>query len=222
VRVVVLGGTGRTGRQELVARGHAPVVFARSAVSAPEGAEAVAGDALDPGAVHRALERADAVVSAVSIPRAGPSPFARVTGPADLHSRSAEIVLAAMEEFGVGRLVKVSAQGVGDSAPRAGLGFRLLVRVSNLGPAFADHAVADEVVRRSSVAWTVVRPPVLGDGPPIELDAGEALVTGTFTRVPRAALARWIVRELEGGAFVGRCVTVAPAGAIESERSEVR
>jgi uncharacterized protein YbjT (DUF2867 family) len=216
MRWVVFGGTGRTGGRiaaEAVARGHAVVVVGRSASpsTVPAGAEAVAGDALDPATVDRGVRGADVVAISLSIPRAGPSPFARVTGPPDLHSRSARLILDAMAAHGVRRVLKVSAQGVGPSAGRAGWGFRALVAASNLGPAFADHALADELVAQSDRDFTIAHPPVLSDAPGGRaLVAGEAETTGTFTTVARDDLARWLVDAATDPAWSRRRVTVRP------------
>lgn len=208
MRVVVIGGTGRTGRlvaERAAARGCEVVVFGRTA----SGSGAVAGDATDPRAVLRAVEGAHAVVVALSIPRASASPWARVVGPPDLHSRSAAAVIDAMSRSGARRLVKVSAQGVGASAGRTGIGFRALVAASNLRPAFADHAVADDLVRASGLDFTVVHPPRLSEGPPVPLVAGEAVSTGTFATVPRAALAQLLVDMLDAPEWFGRTVSVS-------------
>ena len=215
MRVLVIGGTGRLGRAVVahaLAAGHAPVVFGRSASDAPAGALPVVGDATDAAAVERAFVGVDAAVIALSIPRASASPFAAVTGPADLHSRSARLVLDAMRHHGVRRVIKVSAQGVGSSAGRAGWGFRALVAVSNLAPAFADHAVADALVCASDRDWTVVHPPMLADGGGDgAVNAGEHVQTGTLTRLPRGDLARWLVEALADPGWVRRAVTIGPA-----------
>lgn len=221
MKVVIIGGTGRAGRciaEQALARGWSTTVLGRSASAqtVPAGACAVAGDATDPETLGRALEGDSVVISALSIPRAGPSPFARVTGPADLHSRSARCLLAAMQHAGARRLVKISAQGVGTSAPLAGLGFRWLVYTSNLGPAFRDHAVADEIIMGSALDWTVLRPPMLsvgslgreGSG---RVSAREDLATGTFTRLPREDLACFVLDIVPDPTWFRRVVSVGPA-----------
>ena len=217
MRLVVIGGTGRTGRRivgEAVDRGHEVVMVGRSAESGPvaDGAEAISADATDRADLERVVLRADAVITALSIPRASSSPFAAVTGRTDLHSHTAEMLVDAMERGACRRLVKISAQGVGDSAPRAGWGFRALVAVSNLGPAFADHALADARVQASSLDWTIVRPPILADGPVVgRVEAGEAVTTRTFTRLSRADLAKWVVDIVPDPAWFRRVVSIRPA-----------
>jgi uncharacterized protein YbjT (DUF2867 family) len=215
MKILVVGGTGRTGRrivQAALEAGHETRVLGRSATSetVPPGAIPVAADVLDPRALGEAVAGVDAVVTALSIPRQSRSPFATPTGPPDLHQRATRLLLDAMARHGVARLVKVSAQGVGDSAPRAGLAFRALVAVSHLRGAFADHAVADDLVRASAAQFTIVRPPILVDAPPAgALRAGEDLRTWSWTRVSTGDVAAFVLAVLDDPAFFGRCVTLS-------------
>jgi uncharacterized protein YbjT (DUF2867 family) len=216
MRILVVGGTGRTGRrivQAALQEGHETLVLGRSATAenVPDGAVPVAVDVLDGAALDSVMGGVDTVVTALSIPRQSRSPFATPTGPPDLHQRSTRTLLEAMGRHGVSRLIKVSAQGVGDSAPRAGWGFRLLVATSHLRGAFADHAVADELVRASAVKFTILRPPILVDGPPTApLTAGETLSTWSWTRVSTGDVAAFVVAILDDPAYFGRCVTLSP------------
>ncbi len=232
-RLLVLGGTGRTGRaivEVALERGYTPVVFGRSAdpQRVPAGAEAFPGDVLDEAAVEQALSGVDAVVTALSIPRRSRSPFSAVTGPTDLHSRSTALLIELLRSSDTPRrLVKLSAQGVGDSAPRAGWAFRALVQFSNLRPAFEDHARADALLREvpthgdGALRWTIVRPPILAESDeshksdesddPVSLEASESATTTSFTRVPIGAVARWIVDSLDQDGTVGRVLTLRPA-----------
>lgn len=216
MRVAVIGGTGRTGRRmltELLAAGHQPVCIGRSAGTAqlPDGVEGRSADVLDPAAVEAALAGCDAVFVSLSIPRTSRNPFAALTGPTDLHSRSMKGILDAMRAVGIERIVKISAQGVGDSAPRAGWGFRLLVAVSNLKPAFADHAVADALLAASDRRWTVLRPTMLVDAPATgKVYAGDQ-ATWSWTRTATGDVARFAVEILQDPEGTWRrTVTVCP------------
>ena len=217
MKVLVVGGTGRLGLAAtrcLLEGGHDVRVMGRSAERAtlPPGSEPFAGDVLETGSFSRALVGVDAVVTALSIPRTSRSPFAALTGPVDLHSRSTATLLSAMEAAGTRRLVKVSAQAVGDSAARAGWGFRALVAASNLAPAFRDHAVADDLVAASTLDWTVIRPPMLSDAPAAgPLRAEPDLVTWSWTRVPIGSVAQWIVDHLEDPETYGAVLSMRPA-----------
>jgi len=217
LRVVVFGGTGRTGThiaRKAVHDGHAVVCVGRSATQASvcPGSEAFAADVQDADAVANVLKGADVAVIALSIPRRTSSPFAPVVGPKNLHSVSMQRILDGCRVAGVSKVVKLSAQGVGDSAPRAGLAFRVLIQVSNLRYAFSDHAVADQLLATSEVDWTIVRPPILSDAPGTgSLRAGETLRTTTRTQVPRSDVADFVVSCFGDPTWSNRCVTLAPA-----------
>lgn len=218
MHVLVVGGTGRTGQRIVratVGAGHTVVALGRSAGAQPwpEGVTPCAADVLDDGVLSDALSGVDAVVTALSIPRTSRSPFAPLAGPADLHSRTTALLLEAMATRGVQRLVKVSAQGVGDSAPRAGWGFRALVAASNLRPAFEDHAIADGMVQASPLSWTIVRPPMLVDAGPTDrgLHGAAQRTTWTWTRVHTGDVAAWIVQHLSDPDTYGRTLTLGPA-----------
>lgn len=195
--------------EALLVRGDEPICVGRSASpeTVPDGAVPLAGDVCDPDFLRAAVDGVDAVVAALSIPRKSRSPFAAVVGPEDLHSRSTRMLLEVYD----GRLLKVSAQSVGESAPRAGWGFRTLVAVSNLRPAFADHAVADALVQDSGLAWTIVRPPILAEGRRGPLRAAEDVVTWSWTKVGIVDLAEWIAEALTDASLEGRTVSLGPA-----------
>jgi putative NADH-flavin reductase len=199
MHLLVVGATGRTGREVVlaaVAAGHRVTAFARSAerVGWPPGVRAWAGDALDAADVDAALVGVDAVIVALSMVRASDSPWARILTPRDLHSRAARVLTAAAARHGIGRYVALSAHGVGDAAPRAGWLFLGLVRASNIGVAYADLAVAEDIVRATALPWTVVRPTRLTLGPATgRWVADPALVTSSRAAIPRADVAAFLL-----------------------------
>lgn len=220
MRIVVIGGTGRTGQRiamRAVEVGHEVVVVGRSAKPGdprlPAAARIVTGDVLNPATLETSLDGCDAVVTALSIPRRSRSVFAPIEGPTDLHSRSTAALLPAMTAASIPRLIKVSAQGVGDSAGRTGWGVRLTIATSNLKPAFVDHAKADRMIVESDLSYTIVRPPVLEDGPARDrIEADEQGVTGTFTRIRTQDVANWIVDAVSDPTTYRRVLTLVPKG----------
>jgi hypothetical protein len=122
-----------------------------------------------------------------------------------------KILTSALSDSGSKRIVKISAQGVGESKTRTGLIFRTLIRMSNLKIAFEDHAKADEILQGTDHFWTIIRPPMLNDKEDFtELVAGESLVTNTRTNVSRVSIASWIIGSLENIDWEKRCVTILP------------
>lgn len=215
-RVVIFGGTGRTGKEIAkiaIEKGYDTVCFGRSAnlENVPNGAIPFRGDMTDEGSVRSAIKDCDIVILALSISRTSSSPFARITGDYNLHSRSMKILTSVMNDSDSKRIVKISAQGVGESKSRTGLLFRILIRMSNLKIAFNDHAKADQILEKTNHNWTIIRPPRLNNKEDkTALVAGESLVTNTRSNVSRTSIALWIIESLENMDWKQRCVTILP------------
>jgi nucleoside-diphosphate-sugar epimerase len=74
-------------------------------------------------------------------------------------------IVEAMEKVGVRRLICQSSLGVGDSRTNLGFFTKYVIVPVFLRHAFADHERQEAVVKESALAWTIVRPPHLKDGP---------------------------------------------------------
>ena len=149
-RLLVLGATGGTGRlivAEALARGFEVRALVRSPAKASglEGAELFIGDARDQAALRKALEGADAVVSALGT---AVSPFREVS----LLSSATKALVNAMKAAGVSRLVCITGMGAGDSAGHGGFVFDRLIFPALLRKVYADKDRQEAIVR--AAAWT--------------------------------------------------------------------
>ena len=92
MRILLLGGTGRTGRlilDEALARGHEVRALVREAARLGEtSALPIEGNPYETGAIAGAIEGCDAVISALNVSRNSDSPLASLRAPKDLMSRS--------------------------------------------------------------------------------------------------------------------------------------
>ena len=113
------------------------------------------GNVLSPEDTSRAVAGADAVV--VSL---GNTP----DNPDDVVSRGTAHVIAAMQAAGVERLIVVTSLGVGDSRDQVPLPFRMIMRTV-LRKVMVDKEQQEALVGESGLAWTIVRPGGLTDGP---------------------------------------------------------
>lgn len=214
-RIIVFGGNGRIGNQiakMAIQKGYEVTCLGRSVSleNIPKGALPLQGDVTDESIISEVVKQFDVVILALSIPRNSKSPFARVTGPLNLHSNSMRILLKKLNKSKTKRIIKISAQGVGNSKSRTGLFFRILIKMSNLRFAFNDHEKADMMLKDTDLDWTIIRPPILKDqfrGKKIIGD--ELLITRSNTTISRPDLAKWIVEIIDEPAFYRRCVTVS-------------
>jgi putative NADH-flavin reductase len=164
MRITVFGATGGTGQQLLqqaCAAGHEVTAVVRDSsrlTNAHPRLTVVTADVMDCAAIRPAIAGRDAVVSTVgSRERRAPS-----TVCAD----SAASIVQAMGAEGVRRLVVVSASGMFTDGD--GPATRLIVKpILNrlLRHPFADMRDMEDVVRASGLEWTIVRPPMLTNGP---------------------------------------------------------
>jgi uncharacterized protein YbjT (DUF2867 family) len=112
------------------------------------------------------------------------------------------VLVTAMEEAQVKRLICVTGFGAGDSRGRGGFlysaAFDLL-----LGRVYDDKDVQERIVRRSKLDWVIVRPAILTHGP--KTNAYRALVDPrgwTCGFISRADVADFLVKQIDDDAFL--------------------
>src|SRR5260370_26444217 len=130
MKLLLLGGTGRTGRQLLAQaldRGHEVTALVRSDSKIEVGIHSPRvrvriGDVTEAAVLESALDGQDAVISAL-----GSNRISELLG-TDFITRSTRAIVSAMQRRGVNRLMMLSALGVGDTAALAPLLVRLFFR----------------------------------------------------------------------------------------------
>jgi uncharacterized protein YbjT (DUF2867 family) len=206
-RILVIGASRGIGLETVraaLAAGHEVRALARSAAAIPvadQRLEKIAGDALDPPVVERALQDVDGVIQAIG---ASFGPATLIVG-TTLFSRATRVLVDAMRFKGVRRLVAVTGLGAGDSRGRGGLLYDSLVFPLVLKRLYDDTDVQEQIIRSSGLDWTIVRPGLLLNGP--ATGRARALAEPATWRVGsvrRADVAAFLVDEFQSRAFVGR------------------
>jgi putative NADH-flavin reductase len=162
MKLIVFGATGDTGRElvkQAIDAGHFVSAYVRDPAKIMdlqhERMRVESGDVLDSATVRSAVAGRDAVFSTIG---AGAN---RTT----LREEGTRNIVEAMQQTGVKRLVSLSSLGVGDSRSNLPFFTRYIVVAIFLRHAFADHERQEAVVKKSSLDWTIARPPHLKDGP---------------------------------------------------------
>ena len=205
MRIGVIGSTGRTGRLVLgegLRRGHAMTAFTRrpqelAGVRGP--AAVIHGDGRSLDDIRRAVRGQDAVISIVS---------SEGRGPTTVMSDVTRALLAGMSEAGVRRLVTVSVYALQGHRPWIAIN---LVRWLLRRP-YADFARMERLVASTGLDWTIVRPPLLTNGPAtghVRSAAGmEDFAQGPYS-ISRADLAATLVDLAEDSQHVGKVLLVS-------------
>ena len=200
MNLVVLGATGRTGSlvvEQALAAGHTVTALVRSPEKLTTGSpnlRVVRGSATDKSDLARALEGADAVISTLG-------------GKGSVIEDSSQAIVAAARAAGVSRVVVLSSWVV--EQDRMDVVSRLLTGIA-MGAVIKDKNAGEQVLRRSDLAWTIVYPSMLTDGP---ANGSVAVVPEGAKRrmsekISRADVATWLVQAAAGDQYSRRTVGI--------------
>jgi putative NADH-flavin reductase len=184
--------------------GHRVRALARGAASIPLDVPAlakIAGDALDKSRVAAAVTGTDAVIQSLG---AAKGPQAILSG-TTLFSQATRILIEAMRESGVRRLLAVTGLGAGDSRGHGGFLYDALIFPLVLKRIYDDKDVQEQMIKASGLEWTIARPGLLTSG--TATGRARALAEPAAWRagsISRADVADFLVREAFERRFVGK------------------
>jgi putative NADH-flavin reductase len=195
MKLMIFGATGGTGARLLdqaLEAAHDVTVLARNPTSiGRENVTVCQGDVLDPAPWRSLVAGQDAVLSCL-----GSTDRKHAT---TVYSEGTANILAAMRSGAVRRLVCLSSAGL-DIAPETPLAQRLVTRLviqRIYRHGYADMAKMENLVTAGDTDWTVIRPPMLTNGP---LTADYRTAANTHLTNPksisRADLAHYILNHI--------------------------
>ena len=203
-RVLIIGASRGIGLETVKAAlqaGHSVRALARSAGRIPVDhpkLEKMAGDALEVATVKRALTGVDVVIQSLGVAAAPEIIFK----PTRLFSAATRVLVTAMEEAQIKRLICVTGFGAGNSRGYGGflynVAFHLLV-----GRIYDDKDVQERIVGRSKLDWMIVRPVILTNGP--KTNAYRVVVDPRDWRcgfISRADVADFLINQIDDDAFL--------------------
>ncbi len=207
-RILVLGATGGTGRHlvaQAAAMGLEVTVVVRNPEKLPQLSpppHVIMGDLLaDLPLVRNAYAGQHAVISVLGV---GQSFQSR-----GLIGRAAPLIVSAMQQQGVRRLIFTSAFGVGPTWQDTPFLPRLFARTL-LRDVYADKAAGEEAIVHSGLDWTIVYPAGLTNGPRTgRVRVGERLALSGVPRISRADLAAVLLQQVGDPTFVRKGILVA-------------
>ena len=200
MKILILGSTGGTG-QQLVAQSlkqnYEVTALARDPSKLKVNHDrltVIKGSVLDKNVLANALEGKEAVLSALGVGKSLKSK--------DLISNAVRIIIPAMNEKNVKRLVFLSAFGVGETFTQANFIQRIIFKVF-LRNIYADKSMADDLIRRSTLEWTLVYPVLMTDTPGTgKYKVGEKFEMKGMPKISRADVAEFMLRQLIDNNFI--------------------
>ncbi len=210
MKILVIGATGATG-QEIVKQaaeaGHQVTALVRNPVKSrfDTSVRIAVGDVLNPESLQRAVTGQEAVISSLGSGATGP--FKELT----MLSEGTRNLVGAMRAANVKRLVCITGIGAGESKGHGPWWYDWLVQPLVLRGVYADKTRQEAVVRESGLAWTLVRPGALTNGP-AKGSAAVRVVTdlsGVHAGfISRADVAAFCLRELTDREYQGQAPVI--------------
>ncbi|WP_083273951.1 NAD(P)-dependent oxidoreductase [Exiguobacterium aurantiacum] len=175
--IALFGGSGRTGMrmlERLLEDGHHVRLLTRRPLQPRDGLDVIIGDATDQEAVIETIQRADVVMSALG------------TDKQNVLSRFTPLVIAAMQQAGLKRILIVGTAGILRAHDSDNYRFETRESKRSMTTAAEDHARAYELFEASDLDYTIVCPTQLIEGESVGEIVITADVLGTLNSGPIA------------------------------------
>lgn len=194
MKLAVLGAAGRTGKplvEQALQAGHEVVALVRTpsklAVQNPK-LMVIQGDAMNPLDVDKVVQGSDAVISVIGQTKGSPR---------NTQTVAMTNIIAAMNKYGVKRLVSLTGAGVDDPHDRPKFANHLIKLALKLlsGHVLRDAENHAEAIRKSNLDWVIVRGPRLNEGPHTGNYRIGWVGVNTGSRISRADLADFILKQ---------------------------
>ncbi|MBI5670607.1 MAG: SDR family oxidoreductase [Chloroflexi bacterium] len=196
MKLAVFGATGGTGVpfvQQALAAGHEVVALVRTpsklGLQHPR-LTLVQGDVMNAADVEKTIQGADVVVSMI-----GPTK----TSPPNMMATAARNIITAMNKCGVRRLVAMTGAGVAFPEDRPKLLNHIIkFALKTISPqVLKDSENYADQIRVSGLDWTLVRVPMLANGPATGNVRVGWVGVNTGPRLVRADAAAFLLRQLD-------------------------
>ena len=169
MRILLLGATGRTGKlllEQTLEHGHIVHALVRDKQKIPFQKYNLLvheGTPIDKTALDKAMQGCEAILSALNISRKYEFPWAGLRTPKDFLSGTMRNIIELSEKNNIRRIVFISAWGVSETKKDLPGWFRWLIDNSSLRYQYYDHERQEELVKKSTLSWTALRPVFLSN-----------------------------------------------------------
>lgn len=194
MKLAIFGATGRTGKplvEQALKAGHEVVALVRTPskliIQHPK-LTVLQGDAMNPADVDKVVQGSDAVISVLGQSK---------DSPRDMQTVAITNIIAAMNKYGIKRLVSLTGAGVDDPRDRPKFANHLIKLALKMmsGHVLKDAENHADAIRKSDLDWVIVRGPMLTDGPHTGNYRVGWVGVNTGARLSRANLADFILKQ---------------------------
>lgn len=204
--ILVVGASRGIGLETVkagLAAGHNVRALARSAaaiaIDDPKLTK-IAGSALSRADVDAALKGTDAALQTIGVGSLKDLAFGTT-----LFSQSTRLLVDAMQSAGPKRLIAVTGLGAGNSRGRANAIYDYLLFPLLLQRIYADKDVAEQMIEKSALEWTIVRPGALTNAPASgRYRVLTEMKDWTFGFISRTDVADFLIEQVSDRTMIGK------------------
>jgi len=187
MKILLLGATGRTGKlvleKALESRYEVNCLSRNSERIEPqEGLTIFEGNPNNKTDLENALTECDFVVNVLNISRKSDFPWATIRTPENYLPDVMNTLIPIAEDNHLKRIVVCSAWGVAETKNDIPKWFRWLIENSNIRVTYQDHERQEELLKKSDLNWTIIRPTGLTNS------KKEQNIRETFEKIPKPSL----------------------------------
>jgi len=163
MRILLLGATGRTGRyvlEKALEDGLEVNCLVRNAggLKPQKGLTIFEGNPNDATKLEEAITGCEGVLSVLNISRHSDFPWSKLRTPENYLSEVMGKLIPIAEKSNVKRITICSAWGVAETEKDIPKWFKWIIDNSNVGAAYRDHVRQEDLLSKSRLNWTIVRP----------------------------------------------------------------
>ena len=208
MNILLLGGTGRTGRiilREALERGHVVHALVRDRVKVrfqhPQ-LHLFEGNPAKPDQLQLAMQGCEAIINALNVSRVNDWPWSKLRTPTLFLSEIMKELIRLAPINNIKRLVFISAWGVAETRPQIPAWFRWFIEHSNIRFPYEDHERQEKLVMQTNLDWTGIRPAGLTNFKKSEVRVSLNNQPKPNLTISRASLASFTLDVLEKKMFV--------------------
>lgn len=208
MKLAIFGASGRTGRplvQQALDAGHSVNALVRTPATFPmqhERLTVVQGDAMDLDAVEKVVRGTDAVLSVLGQTKGSPK---------DIQTMATKNIIAVMQKYEIRRFVSLTGAGVDapEDSPKLINHVIKFALKTMAGAVLKDAEQHAAVLRGSTIDWTIVRGPMLTEGPYTGKYRVGWVGVNTGTRVSRADIADFMLKQLDDTTYLRKAPMIS-------------
>ena len=215
MKLLLLGSTGRTGRIVLeiaLKKGYQVNCLARNTerIKKRKGLTIFEGNPTNENDLKKAISKCDFVISVLNISRKTDFPWSSLKTPSTFLSDAMNIVVRISKNENIKRISICSAWGVAETKNDIPKWFKWLINRSNIGIAYNEHEKQEEIISKSKLNWTIIRPVGLSNS------KKEEKIIETFNNKPkpnmlisRKSLAKYLLQSLTNNSLIEKKVVIS-------------